>query len=205
MAFGKDTFNLEKQFTFYASYHNNPVNVAIHMICIWPILATGLVLLQLSSFCSWTHLPTPDCLQKLPLGLEAPLNLALVVALIYVVSYMLMEPVVGGIAALFVTALYFGSWNMVSEDWHVGGYPVWRVALVIFIMAWIIQFIGHGVFEGRAPALLDSLDQALLTAPLFVLLEVFFFLGYRKGFHQKIMKQVAINVKKFKEGNKKGQ
>ena len=45
---GKHSFNLEKQFTFYASYHNNPANVFIHILCIWPILATGLVMLQVS-------------------------------------------------------------------------------------------------------------------------------------------------------------
>ena len=44
--FGKHSFDLEKQFTFYASYHNNPINVLIHILCIWPILATGLVILQ---------------------------------------------------------------------------------------------------------------------------------------------------------------
>merc|ERR1712062_329962 len=44
--FGKHSFDLEKQFVFYASYHNTPINVAIHILCIWPILATGLVLFQ---------------------------------------------------------------------------------------------------------------------------------------------------------------
>jgi uncharacterized membrane protein YGL010W len=48
---------------------------------------------------------------------------------------------------------------------------------------------------------LDSLDQALLTAPLFVLLEVLFALGYRKDFHKKMMVQVEKNVAAFK--NKK--
>ena len=28
-------FDLRKQFVFYASYHNQPVNVAIHLVCIW--------------------------------------------------------------------------------------------------------------------------------------------------------------------------
>jgi len=64
---------------------------------------------------------------------------------------------------------------------------------------WIAQFIGHGVFEGRAPALLDSWDQAFLTAPLFVLLEVMFFLGYRKEFYKECMVQVDKNVKEFKK------
>ena len=47
-----------------------------------------------------------------------------------------------------------------------------RLGEHVHITGWVLQFIGHGVFEGRAPALLDSLDQALITAPLFVLLEV---------------------------------
>ena len=59
-----------------------------------------------------------------------------------------------------------------AADVVVSGHPVWKVALAIHVTAWVLQFAGHGVFEGRAPALLDSLDQALITAPLFVLLEV---------------------------------
>ena len=43
--------------------------------------------------------------------------------------------------------------------------------------------------------------QAILTAPLFVLLEVMFFFGYRKEFHERIMQQVEKNIREFK--NKK--
>ena len=38
--------DLEKQFVFYASYHNNPVNIFIHLLCIWNIAASGLVFFQ---------------------------------------------------------------------------------------------------------------------------------------------------------------
>ncbi len=58
------------------------------------------------------------------------------------------------------------------------------------------------IFEGRAPALLDSLDHALLAAPLFVVLEVLVFFGYRKKFYKKMMKQVEVNIKEFKGGKK---
>ena len=75
--------------------------------------------------------------------------------------------------------------------------------MAIHVTGWILQFIGHGIFEKRAPALLDSLDQALLTAPLFVLLEVMFFLGYRKEFYETMMKQVEVNIKEYKEQKKK--
>ena len=55
--------------------------------------------------------------------------------------------------------------------------------------------------SGCDPALLDSLDQALLTAPLFVLLEIFSFFGYRADLHQKMMVTVRKNLKEFKEGS----
>ena len=51
--------------------------------------------------------------------------------------------------------------------------------------------------QGRAPALLDSLDQALVTAPLFVVLEIFFFFGYRKVFYQECMVEVKKEIEKF--------
>lgn len=68
----------------------------------------------------------------------------------------------------------------------------------IFTIAWILQFIGHGKFEGRAPALLDNLMQALLLAPLFVWLELLFFFGYRKELQQRVEKQVENNIAKFR-------
>jgi uncharacterized membrane protein YGL010W len=37
---------------------------------------------------------------------------------------------------------------------------------------WLAQFLGHGLLEGRSPALLDNLLQAFFMAPVFVLLEV---------------------------------
>ena len=59
------------------------------------------------------------------------------------------------------------------------------------------------VLFGQAPALIDSWDQALLTVPLFVLLEVMFSLGYRKQFYQKITLQVDANVTKLNDSKVK--
>ena len=54
-----------------------------------------------------------------------------------------------------------------------------RYAGVIHIFCWYMQLHpGHGVFEGRKPALLDSVLQAFLDAPLFVWYEVAFACGY---------------------------
>ncbi|KAL0416724.1 UNVERIFIED_CONTAM: hypothetical protein Slati_3504300 [Sesamum latifolium] len=38
-------FDLEEQFAFYGAYHSNPVNILFHMMFVWPIAFTALLLL----------------------------------------------------------------------------------------------------------------------------------------------------------------
>lgn len=73
------------------------------------------------------------------------------------------------------------------------------VAGGLFVVAWIAQFIGHGAFEKRAPALLDNLVQALLLAPLFVWMEVLFFFGYRPELQKRLHKKVEEEIAKFNQ------
>ena len=80
------------------------------------------------------------------------------------------------------------TYGLVAAGSPVAGFPLWQAVLGFHIAAWIaqvplslsnvkgccfnhyfkplnlaplFQFIGHGVFEGRAPALLDSWDQVI--------------------------------------------
>lgn len=69
----------------------------------------------------------------------------------------------------------------------------------IHIVSWLAQFVGHGKFEGRAPALLDNLVQALLLAPLFVWIEILFFFGYRPELKARMEKNVEIEIAKFRK------
>ena len=73
----------------------------------------------------------------------------------------------------------------------------------IHIVSWLAQFVGHGAFEGRAPALLDNLVQALLLAPLFVWMEILFFFGYRPELKQRFDKSVEEEVAKFRKQQQK--
>lgn len=200
MAIGWDSLNLKKQFTFYASYHNERVNVAIHLLCIWPILATSVLLLQYTP----ALIATPAFLQESPYFGNVRINLAAVATFLYCACYLVMEPTIGGIGVfLLMTILTISAKLVENEITLFGGIPIWKVALIIHVTGWILQFIGHGVFEGRAPALLDSIDQAFLTAPLFVLMEVAFFFGYRRKFYEEIMVDVEDNIKKFKASKTK--
>ncbi|KAL6584026.1 hypothetical protein OROMI_003315 [Orobanche minor] len=77
-----------------------------------------------------------------------------------------------------------------------------HVVLASQLLCWTGQFIGHGVFERRAPALLDNLAQAFLMAPYFVLLEALqSAFGYEPypGFHARVQAKVDADIKSWKE------
>lgn len=175
------------------SYHHNKVNQFIHFVCIWPILITAIVMLAGLG----PVMEQPQWMQSLPYHEYLVLNPAAFGTIIYMVWYVLLDCIAGTLGALLVFAGYlFANYATVAAP-HMFGVPAWKLALPVHVLAWILQFIGHGVFEKRKPALLDSLDQAVITAPMFVLLEALFPLGYRPKLYQRVMKQVVINVTKF--------
>ena len=78
------------------------------------------------------------------------------------------------------------------------------VAIGVHIVSWLVQFVGHGVFEGRAPALLDNLIQAIFLAPFFVWLEILFAFGYRPELKSRLDKAIQKEIAKFKAGKDSG-
>lgn len=72
----------------------------------------------------------------------------------------------------------------------------WTIA--VEIVSWIAQFIGHGVFEGRAPALFDNLVQAFVLAPFFVFMEFLFKFGYRPELQRRVNDAVEKEIKRVK-------
>jgi uncharacterized membrane protein YGL010W len=194
MGFIADRFDLEKQVTFYLSYHDNKVNQWIHLACIWPIFVSGLMILAHTQ----PLVETPVWLASLPYGEFAVLNYSAVMAGIYMLWYIALDAFAGSLGAAIISTCFLFANYFVIEGAKALGVHSMHVTLAIHATAWILQFIGHGVFERRKPALFDSLDQALITAPMFVLLEILFPLGYRPELYQRVTKQVQINVKNFK-------
>lgn len=128
-----------------------------------------------------------------------PPNLGTVATVAYSTLYVLMEPVAGGILApLLLGATAFANhltstYGMTANYWALG----------LFVFSWIAQFVGHGVFEGRAPALLDNLVQALFLAPFFVWMEILFWLGYRPELKARLDRAVSQEVSKYKSSKGK--
>jgi uncharacterized membrane protein YGL010W len=121
----------------YGESHRDHRNEAIHFVCIPAIVFSVLGLL-------WAAHP-------------AAALLAMAASLVY---YLRLS-----------VALAFGMMLMSTAMlWLLSALPqgvVLPLAIVVFVVAWIGQFIGHKI-EGRKPSFLDDL-RFLLIGPLFVL------------------------------------
>jgi uncharacterized membrane protein YGL010W len=123
-----------------------------------------------------------------------PLNAGSIGAILYAGFYMLLEPVAGTVLLPVIIG-----WTAYANHLTIAHtYSANAIAIGVEIFAWGAQFIGHGVFEGRAPALLDNLLQALVLAPFFVFMEVLFMFGYRPELQKRVSEAVEKEVKKFR-------
>ena len=169
------TFDVEKEVATYAAYHSDPRNAAVHVVFVPLIVWSAFVLLALAS---WSV--TAAKARNWAVNASTP------VALAYAAYYVALDPHVGSFAAAF----YLGMWytanlvvRMEKEPTSAMAYRLksgsaLKIGIVTQVLSWFFQVsIGHGVFEGRKPALLDSLVQAFSLAPLFVVYEVVFALG----------------------------
>ncbi|ETO25300.1 hypothetical protein RFI_11835 [Reticulomyxa filosa] len=158
------------QIAFYGAYHSTLGNQIIHIIFVPVILITALSML---SFVKILMQPV----NFLWFGgeiLHTNTPLFIIFVLMYPATYVYID---------FYSGL---SWlPMASFVWFAAMFLVdnlkWPISslLLLHSVAWIFQFIGHGVIERRKPALLDNLYQSIVLAPFFVWFEtVLFPLGY---------------------------
>ena len=78
---------------------------------------------------------------------------------------------------VYVPGFFLGNyWYFSYADDHL------KFVMWVQIICWTSQFIGHGVFENRRPALLDNI-LLTLAAPLFAVLEVMMLFGYKNYLH----------------------
>lgn len=121
----------------YAESHRNPVNEVIHFVCVPVIMWTFLGLF-------WTVHPL----------------LALAASVVALGYYFTLSTSLA-LGMLTLSAAMLGVLYCMPAGW------VLPVSLVVFVVAWIFQFIGHHI-EGKKPSFFDDL-RFLLIGPLFVL------------------------------------
>ncbi|KAF6265193.1 hypothetical protein COO60DRAFT_1034201 [Scenedesmus sp. NREL 46B-D3] len=183
-------FDLLEQLTFYGSYHNNKWNqasadISHHMV---PCCRLGI---YRTSFPVSSHLL--PLLASLPAWLSSSLqlNAAFLALAAYSLYYLCLEPVAGlswtacvGVP-LWTTATVFQ-----QQVPHA-----WQWALLVHVFSWYMQIHpGHAILEGRKPAVLDSLVQAITLAPLFVWFELLFLLGYRPELYKQLQQRVTASI-----------
>nr|AQX44117.1 hypothetical protein [Dendrobium officinale] len=189
---GKGLLDLEKHFSFYGAYHSNPVNVLIHTLFVWPIFFTSLILFYFTP--PFLHIPVFG-------GFD--LNFAFISVVFYSLFYIALDKKAGSLAALLCFLCWFGSQALAAA---LSFSLAWKVVLAAQLICWIGQFIGHGVFEKRAPALLDNLSQAFLMAPFFVLLEALeSSIGYEPypGFKASVHAKIEADRKEWQNRKQK--
>ncbi|BAF23789.1 2-hydroxy-palmitic acid dioxygenase MPO1 [Oryza sativa Japonica Group] len=147
----RGVLDLEAQFAFFRSQHRHPVNAAAHALLAWPILFTGLLVLH--------FLPSPPAL---------PLDPALALALAYAAAYVAADRRAGALAGLLLAAGWAASRALAAR---LGFALAWKAALATQLFCWTWQFLGHGLFEKRGPAVGD-LPEVFLMEPFLILLQI---------------------------------
>lgn len=142
-------------------------------------------------------LRTPTLLSRLNL----PLNLGTLASFTYSTLYLVLSPNLAGasITPFILGAAALGNKLVARTDRA----KVNTIAIAVHVVSWILQFIGHGKYEGRKPALLDNLVQALFLAPLFVWYEILFKLGFYKELKRDVEAAIEVEVAKLGKGKGK--
>ncbi len=152
--------SLDEQMAVYAAYHGNRWNRLTHFIGVPAIVFSLLVPL------SW-------------IDLGAGITLARAFVAVVLAYYLLLDVAVAlataAVVGLILWAAELAAAQGISEGW------TW--CALFFVGGWAFQLVGH-VFEGRKPALADNLFQ-IFIAPVFLVAEVFFALGLKRGLRER--------------------
>ncbi|MBO6212075.1 DUF962 domain-containing protein [Algoriella sp.] len=143
---------IEQLFDEYGESHKNVTNKLIHWICVplifWTIL--GFI----------SYIPTPH----IYIQYFGFLSIASILALCLVSIFYFRLSFVIGLLMIFVMLLMEHFVSLVNINF---GNKSWILYLIVFVITWILQFVGHKI-EGKKPSFLKDL-QFLLVGPIWLL------------------------------------
>ena len=164
---------IEENITQYAAYHRDRRNIATHLfgvplIVFSVVLALSVVTIQVNS---------------------VSVTLAVVAVVAATLYYLKLDLAFGVTMAIAFFAMCAVSSEMLAR---MSGGAALAWAAGIFTFGWLLQFWGHK-FEGMKPAFFDDARQ-LLIGPLFIVAEVFFFLGAKTALRRYVEDRVGPTV-----------
>ena len=143
-------------FDKYSENHQNPTNKLIHWVCV-PLIVFSIIGLV-------SAIPFPH------IGFLGKYNMYinwfsfLMAGTMY--YYLKLSPILSYFMLFFFGICYFFVIQLEYVE-QAGGIALWQSSLIIFVLAWIGQYIGHKI-EGKKPSFLDDL-KFLLIGPLWLL------------------------------------
>ena len=147
---------VDQYFDKYAESHQNHNNELIHWICV-PLIVFSLLGLV------WS-IPFPYL--KFLGSFNGMFNWASFLIAFAVYYYYKLSPVLSYF--MLVIVMFFCYLITLLIKWQEAGGPhLWQSCLIIFVLSWIGQFIGHKI-EGKKPSFLDDL-KFLLIGPIWLL------------------------------------
>jgi uncharacterized membrane protein YGL010W len=149
---------VQQWFDEYGESHSHPRNELLHIICVPPIVMTVIGFI-------WA-IPVPDAFT----AISPWLNWATLAVTLAVVYYFTLS-ITLGIGAMIGLAILLAIVRWLDTL----AWPLWLTCLVIFVVGWIGQFIGHAI-EGKRPSFTKDI-QFLLIGPLWLLSHLYRRLG----------------------------
>ncbi len=156
--------------TGYASAHQHPFNVAVHLVGI-PTIMFGVFVVF-----SWLEIDI----------LGVTVNGAHIATLILFVFYLTLDVVFSLAFLAYAVPVAWFATRIGAEPLAVSG----TVAAATFFGGYAAQFVGHAV-EKSAPVILKHPVQANLAAPFFTVVEIFSIVGLRDALFKEVQARIA--------------
>lgn len=134
--------DIERLINHYGESHQNKTNVLIHAVAVPSIFFVSLGLI-------WS-IPTPEFLTQMKVTWA---HILAIPTLYY--YFKLSGPI--GAAMTLMTILAFGGIKLLV----MSNISVWQFCLALFVVMWILQFVGHKV-EGKKPSFFEDLRYLLI-------------------------------------------
>ena len=176
--------NAEEQLSTYKSVHLSKKNIRTHFIGV-PAIIWSLALLM--SLESW---PVTFMQQTIVLSIAKVFFFC--VMLYYIKLHWRLAM---GLVLFIIPVVITAEMVAIQESALI-------IAIVVFVVAWIVQFVGHH-YEKAKPAFVDDLNQ-LLIGPFFLMAEVYFMLGLEKQL-EKTITPMAVEKRRVFEAKQKAE
>lgn len=166
--------NFAKGMAFYTAYHQQNTNIWIHVFGVPLITFTAFVPL------AWLHL--------FDIG-GMPISAATLLYLYSVQYYLRTDLLFGGIATLLYGSLLYAAQLVAAQGYALGA----GVFLAGQVIGWTAQIYGHLHYEKNKPAFFESIYQSFISAPLFVIADVFFHFGFNQKLQAEIRQELIAS------------